>query len=215
MQSRSLARSFQITLAAAPAMSPPELHFDFPHAWTARLLAVPPLIAPVRSFVYPRQIAGEEDALARGALLVDVQPEGAGNFLATCALGFAEIGALRGVWSCPEPREMCAIAGGYAYIIDTQAPEMSTHVNLRPVVEVHASVSHRLLLFVGFHAVVAWGEKGLAWQTPRITWEGLTITGLSEDKLHGTAWDMPRDREVPFEVDLRSGQHTGGSAPRI
>lgn len=213
MQSRSLPHIFQITLAAAPAMPTPELHFDFPHAWTARLLGVTPLIAPARSYVYPRQIAGEEDALARGALLVDVQPEGAGNFLATCALGFAEIGALRGVWSCPEPREMCAIAGGYAYIIDTQAPETSTHVNLRPVVEVHASLSHRLLLFVGFHAVAAWGADGLAWQTPRLTWEGLTNTGLSEDKIHGQAWDMPRDREVPFEVDLRTGKHTGGSAP--
>jgi hypothetical protein len=196
-------------------MPTPELHFDFPHAWTARLLSVPPLIAPARSFVYPHQIAGEEDALARGALPVDVQPENGGNFLATCALGFAEIGALRGVWSCPNPHELCAIAGGYAYVINTQSPEISTHINLRPVVEVHSAPSHRLLLFVGFHAVAAWGGDGLAWQTPRITWEGLTITGLSADKLHGQAWDMPRDREVPFEVDLRTGQHSGGSAPAL
>jgi hypothetical protein len=195
-------------------MPAPKLHFDFPHTWAARILSVPPLIAPVRSFVYPQAIAGEEDALARGALLIDIQPEGSGNFLATCALGFAEIGALNGVWSCPRPQELCAVAGGYAYIIDTKSPATSSHINLRPVVEVHAAPSTRVLLFVGFHAIAAWGEQGLAWQTLRLSWEGLTISGISADTVHGQAWDMPRDQEVAFEVNLQTGQHKGGSAPK-
>ena len=46
----------------------------FAQTWTARVLTAPPLIAPARQFVYPQRIAGEEDAMARGALLLDVKP---------------------------------------------------------------------------------------------------------------------------------------------
>jgi hypothetical protein len=99
----------------------PSVHFDFPHDWRVHLLQAPPMIAPARSFVYPQKVAGEEDALARGALLLDVHPAAGGNFLATCALGFEGDGPLSGVWSCPNPAELCAVAGGYAYLIDTRA----------------------------------------------------------------------------------------------
>ena len=40
----------------------------FPQTWRADILQSAPLIAPARHFTYPQQIAGEEDALARGAL---------------------------------------------------------------------------------------------------------------------------------------------------
>ena len=40
---------------------------EFSHSWSIEVLKTPPLIAPARQFIYPQQIAGEEDALARGA----------------------------------------------------------------------------------------------------------------------------------------------------
>src|ERR1700677_2767894 len=62
----------------------------FAQDWTAEILPKAPLIAPARQFIYPQQIAGEEDALARGALQVLVRPTAGGTFLATCALGFPD-----------------------------------------------------------------------------------------------------------------------------
>ena len=183
----------------------PSVHFDFPHDWRVHLLQAPPLIAPVRSFVYPQKIAGEEDALARGALLLDVHPAAGGNFLATCALGFEGDGPLSGVWSCPNPTELCAVAGGYAYLIDTRQPERCTHLALHPVVEVRAVTSHALLLFVGFHSIAAWGADGLAWQSPRVSSEGITLGAIEGDTLHGMGWDLMTDKEVEFALDLRGG----------
>ena len=194
---------------------------SFPHDWRAEVLARPPLIAPARQFTYPRQIAGEEDALARGALLLQVNPAGAGEtggtFLATCALGFTDPSMPTGIYACPNPRELCAVAGGYAYIIDTAAPERSTHISLKPVAEVLVLATHGLLIFVGFHAMAAWGREGLAWQTGRLSWEGIRIVGVGvradtngTAALHGFGWNMPSDKEVEFAVDLRSGAHTGG-----
>jgi len=192
----------------------------FPHTWRAEVLTSPPLIAPVRQFTYPHPVPGEEDALARGALQALIHPESGGDFLATCALGFSDPSMPSGLWSCPNPREICAVAGGYAYVIDTVAPERCTHISLRPVVEllpvpVSPAVDQDLLLFAGFHSMLAWGREGAAWQTARLSWEGLRLTGLRLDEdgtpqLRGLGWNMHTDKEVEFAVDLRTGAHTGG-----
>jgi len=183
---------------------------EFPREWRAEILTAPPLIAPARQFTYPRQVAGEEDALARGALLVQVHPAGGGAFLATCALGFSDPAMPTGVWACPNPREMCAVAGGYAYVIDTAAPERSGQVPLRPVVEVRALPEQALLVFAGFHALAAWGRDGLAWGTARLSWEGVRVSGVEGNELRGFGWNLHTDKEVEFTVDLRTGTHVGG-----
>ena len=188
---------------------------SFPQDWRAEAFAKPPMIAPARQFTYPQQVAGEEDAMARGALLIQVHPAAGGTFLATCALGFTDPSMPTGIFACPNPREICAVAGGYAYVLDTAAPEHSTHIPLKPVVEVLVLAAHGLLVFVGFHAMVAWGRGGLAWQTARLSWEGIRITGVRVDEngtaqLYGFGWNLSTVKEVEFAVDLRTGTHTGG-----
>jgi hypothetical protein len=192
---------------------------EFPHDWRAEILPRSPLIAPARQFTYPQKVAGEEDAMARGALLVLVHPAPAGNgggdFLATCALGYTDPSMPTGLFTCPNPGELCAVAGGYAYVFDTAAPERSTHIPLKPVAEVLALAQHGLLVFVGFHAIVAWGREGLAWQSARLSWEGVRITGVQVDAtgvsaLHGFGWNLRTDKEVEFAVNLQTGAHTGG-----
>lgn len=206
----------------------------FPRTWRAEILTAPPLIAPARQFTYPRHVPGEEDALARGALQLLIHPgrndgvphsstasssmsgmNNASPFLATCALGFTDPSMPTGLYSCPNAQELCAVAGGYAYIIDTAAPEHCTHIALRPVAEILPLPDHGLLLFAGFHSIHAWGREGLAWQTARLSWEGLRLAGIStaEDgapRLHGLGWNMHTDKEVEFVVDLHTGAHTGG-----
>ncbi len=160
--------------------------FAFPSNWRVEILRTPPLITPARQFTYPQQIAGEEDALARGALQVMVHPASGGTFLATCALGFTDPTMPTGVFACPDAVQMCAIAGGYAYVIDTAQPDHSTHIQLKPVVEVRPLVAQGLLLFVGFHSMMAWGRNGLAWESGRLSWEGIRIGSIDGDTLHGS-----------------------------
>jgi hypothetical protein len=186
----------------------------FGHEWRAEILPKPPLIAPARQFTYPHNVAGEEDALARGALLLQVHPATGGVFLATCALGFTDSKMPTGVFACPNPRELCAVAGGYAYVIDTASPERSAHIPLKPVAEVFALAEHGLLIFVGFHSIVAWGREGLAWQTRKLSSEGIRTTGVQTHPdgttaLHGFGWNFITDKEVEFAIDLRTGVHSG------
>jgi hypothetical protein len=183
---------------------------QFPQDWSVEVLKTPPLIAPARQFLYPKQIAGEEDALARGALQLMVRSATGETFLATCALGFTDPAMPTGVFASPNPQEMCAVAGGYAYVIDTALPGNCTHIALKPVVEVRVLLAQKLLLFVGFHSMVAWGRNGVAWESARLSWEGIRIAVIDGDVLHGTGWNLMTDREVVFSLDLRTGQHRGG-----
>lgn len=183
---------------------------EFERNWTAQVLERAPMIAPARSYVWPVAIAGEEDALARGALNVMVHPAAGGAYLLTCALGFKDPSMPRGVFACPAPNWICIAAGGYVYLADVREPEKVTLLAMKPVVEVISAAAERLLLFVGFHTVLAWGKDGKAWETGRLSWEGIRGTSVREGVLVGLGWDLRKDVEVEFVVDLRTGVHTGG-----
>jgi hypothetical protein len=192
----------------------PTTQTAFPKTWTARILTAPPLIAPARQFVYPLHVPGEEDAMGRGALLLDVKPAVGANFLATCALGFRDPSLPTGIFACPRADSLLAVAGGYAYLIDTLAPGQSLHLPLRPVTQIlpaPASKNHAdLILLAGFHTIIAIHTTGLLWTSARLSWEGVTMSEIRDGHLHGTGWNLHTDREVPFSIDLATGAHQGG-----
>lgn len=184
-------------------MNSPTVHAEFAHNWQAEVLAARPLILPPQHYVYPQEV----EEVERGALEVLVRPGGLGSeaFLATCALGFRDPIVPTGVWSTPRQQELCAVAGGYAYVIDTAAPERFTMLPYRPVLQVLPAPEQRLLLFVGHHAILAWGEEGEAWQSAKLSDEGVTIEGIEGGVLHGRGWQMLTDKEMPFALDLKTG----------
>jgi hypothetical protein len=181
----------------------PTFDGSFPHHWQAEILTARPLILPSRHFVYPTQA----EEVERGALEVLIRPaKTAQEFLATCALGFRDPAVPTGLWSTPNPDEVCAVAGGYAYIIDTTAPERFTMIHFRPALEIRSITRLNLLLFAGHHSCLAWGQNGQAWRSEKLSSEGLTIASIDGHILHGQGWDMMTDKEIPFTLDLRTGQ---------
>ena len=197
---------------------PPTASFfigSFPHHWHAEVLAARPLILPARHFVYPGQV----EEVERGALEVLVRPRvidssaSSQEFLATCALGFRDPAVPTGLWSCPNPDELCAISGGYAYVISTNNPEHFTMISYRPVLDVRPAVEQNLLLFVGHYSILAWGPDGQAWQSDKLSSEGLTLEEVSGPVLHGLGWDLMTDKEIPFALDLKTGRSISPQAP--
>lgn len=175
---------------------------EFAHSWEAEVLRERPAILPPRRFTYPR----EAEEVERGALEVMVRPAEGAAFLATFALGFADLLAPTGLWSCPAREELCAVSGGYAYVVDTREPERFTQIAFRPVLEVRALKEQGLLVFAGHYALLAWGAEGKVWETVRLSSEGVRITEIRGEELDGFGWDLMTDREVPFRVDLRTGE---------
>jgi hypothetical protein len=196
-------------MTSSPARRAATRDATFAHNWKAEILERPPLIAPSRQFVYPQAV----EEIERGALFVQISIASAPAFLATFALGFAEPSLPHGLWSCPNADQLCAVAGGYAFLVDARQPETWQQISYRPVTAIYPALQHRLLIFAGFHSLCAWGVNGLAWETKRLSWEGLRITDVEGDTVAGLGWDLMTDCEVPFTVDICTGQHVGGAAP--
>jgi len=195
--------------AKSAAISEPTMDLTFPHRWQAKFQPAQPLILPERHFIYPTEAEeAEQDALE---VLIrpgrsKLQPsQSAEIFLASCALGFQDRSVPTGVWSAPNPDEICAVSGGYAYLIDTAKPERFTMLPLRPVLEVRPVPTQNQLLFVGHHSILAWGREGRAWQSEKLSDEGVTIASIERGVLRGLGWEMLTDKETPFALDLRTG----------
>ncbi len=180
----------------------------FEKSWTAEVLRAAPLIAPARQFVWPLAIPGEEDALGRGAVRVMVKPRVGGSFLVTAALGFKDASMPTGVWGCPDADWICVLAGGYGYLASTLEPERVTLLAMKPVVQVVEA--EKMLLFVGFQTILAWGRGGMVWETGKLSWEGVKVSAVTESEVVGLGWDLMADVEREFRVNLRTGTHVGG-----
>jgi hypothetical protein len=183
-------------------MNASAIHLAFAHAWDAEILPSRPLILPTRHFVYPREV----EEVERGALEVMVRPRDAQPFLATCALGFRDPAAASGVWAAPNPREICCVSGGYAYLIDAREPDRFSFLSLRPVLEVRAAAEAELLLFVGHRTIVAWASEGQRWESEKLSDEGVTVTSVDGWTLRGLGWSLITDKETPFLLDLHTGR---------
>lgn len=162
-------------------------------------------------FFYPPEIEREIENVAHVAVLVG--PAGGQEWTGVFACGFDSPKVASGLFSHPDPERICVAAAGYGYIVVAREPRLYERVIAQPIVSVHPAREARLLLFADFTNISAYGPEGIAWRTGRLTWDGLRITGVSATTVHGYGWDMPRDKEVEFTVDLKSGQHAGGAAP--
>jgi hypothetical protein len=190
-----------------PNDSTPTLDLTFPHDWQATVLERRPLISPARQFVYPREV----EEVERGALELIVRPTSdrgnAGEFLATFALGFSDPAVPTGLWSCPNPQWLCAVAGGYAYLVNTSNPQQWEMIEYRPVLALTPLMTQQLLLFSGHQSLMAYGPNGKAWEALRLSWEGIKILEVRETSLTGLGWDLITDREFQFELNLETGEH--------
>lgn len=189
-----------------------KLDFAFPRTYEVTLLDAAPPVHPLEK-LYHYPVALEEGD--RAGLYLRVSPHNGPSWRGFFALGFDSDQVVNTVCSCPDEGWLCAVAGGYAYVVKAADPTRWLRVEQSPVRELRAITGMGLLLFVGFNSITALDAGGIRWTTTRLSWEGLSHIEIQGDKLRGRGWDAMTDHEVPFEVDLASGQHTGGARPVV
>jgi hypothetical protein len=193
---------------------PPQLKFDFtfPRNYEVKLLETEPPVHPVEKlYHYPVEL---EEGDRAGAFL-RVVPRAEAAWTGFFALGFESDQVVNVVCSCPDPDSLCAVVGGYAYVVKVTDPTQWFRIDQLPVMELREAPEPCLLLFAGFTTISAVGSEGLKWTTERLSWEGVAIAEIKGTNLQGLGWDPFTDREAPFEVDLRTGKHRGGARPGL
>ena len=184
--------------------------FTFPRNYEVRILeAAPPLHPVEKLYHYPVELE-EGD---RNGIYLRAVPRTGPAWTGFFAQGFDSDQVVNEVCSTPDPETFCVVVGGYAYVVKAGNPTQWLRIEQRPVVDLRVLTQHGLVLFAGFTSITAVGKSGIAWTTERLTWEGLTITEINGSTLRGRGWDAIADKEVAFEVDLKTGKHTGGAKP--
>jgi hypothetical protein len=184
--------------------------FTFPRNYEVRILEAAPPVHPIEKlYHYPVELE-EGD---RSGAYVRVTPQSGPAWVGFFALGFDSDQVVSQLCSTPDPDSFCVVVGGYAYVVKASSPTEWLRVEQRPVVDMRALPQQGLLLFAGFTLITAVGSAGILLTTERLSWEGLTITSIDGNKLLGHGWDALADKEVPFEVDVKTGKHTGGAKP--
>ncbi len=133
-----------------------------------------------------------------------------GNFQGSAArTGFS------GAFATPSQNHVCVVSEGQAYWVCVDAPREYESLPCDPVTDVRRVPGRDLVVFADFTRLVACGEQGVVWRTDRLSYDGIEITEVGENIIHGVAWDASIAEgggKTEFRVDASTGRHAGGAA---
>lgn len=164
-----------------------------------------------RQYYFP----GGTEFGGRGGVMVSVQPHEGEEWLGIFAVGDVSPRGANAVLSMPHPQQLCVVSRGQGYIVEVTSARELEVISMVPILGVVPAPASGLLVMHDFSRVRAYGRDGRAWSTPAISWDGIQLLEVTERAVHGTAWDSPNDRHVPFVIDLASGAHEGGASPEL
>jgi hypothetical protein len=173
----------------------------FPAAYEVRVLEELPAAGGAREFARGGRVVD-------GGVLIEVVAD-QGKWTGLVANAPASVAAAQtGVYSTPSPSVVCVVARGEAYFIEVHKPERWWALEESPVVAVRSATADGLLVLANPRRVMAVGQNGMAWRTPRLAIDGIELGEPADGVLPGVS--DPRDYAEEFVVDLRTGRHEGG-----
>jgi len=117
----------------------------------------------------------------------------------------AGIDGVHNVFATPDPRRVCCVVAGLAYVVDVKDPGAGAELAHWQTVSVTPVPGGNTLLLVGFVDMTALGQRGIEWRSERLVLDDLRILQVSADEIvcSGTipGHDAPR-----ITLDLATGQ---------
>lgn len=156
--------------------------------------------------------AGSKVAGKDGMIVKFISSNG-GSWVGTFAWGTPTTkGVGTGIFTLPNPDKVCVVSCGNAVIVEVDRPTNYEELSLFPVMAVVSVPVKGLLIFSSQTRLYAYGVSGLVWESDRLAWDEIKITGVDNDVLSGTVWDLQSEEYVPFQLNLETGKHSGGIA---
>lgn len=141
--------------------------------------------------------------------LVEVARKRTAQWVGSFQSGFTDY-TLSGVYLHPDPDRAVIVLNGEAYLISAKEPGKELHVGVSPVLGLLRVPDRELIVLWDFQRLAVHGKEGLVWCLPNLAVDGLSVTSVDHETIHGTVEDMINNREVPFAVDIDTGRATGG-----
>jgi hypothetical protein len=104
------------------------------------------------------------------------------------------------------------VAAGRAYVVEPETRAL-VHTFGGQITEVFSLDHVGPMIFGNGLWFECLGSEGLRWRTRRISWDGMTGVSRVGDRLHGSAFNPLDGSWSAFDVDIDTGEVTGGSYP--
>ena len=182
-----------------------DIDLSYPHSYEVEELRELPGTGRLddRVFYVPRPRSRPE----HDGLWLKIHPENGKSWIGVFAFGYGSPPAFSRVLGSPDRDRVCIVSNGAAYIVKADEPEKWEQIPVMPVLEVRLVAEYQFLVFADFSRLAAYGNKGLAWQSPQVCWDELKITTVTSDRIEGTGYDPTNLGEPrPFAVDIRTGR---------
>lgn len=102
------------------------------------------------------------------------------------------------------------VAGGQGYIVDAKTRRCLGLLG-GDIVWAFSLTDGSALIFCSGTDFEAWTRSGMLWRSKRISWDGCRNLMPNGETLQGESWSPVGDNWEPFEIDLITGEHSGGS----
>jgi hypothetical protein len=167
-----------------------------------------PAARPSQRSIFPALRRKEDDGL-----LVSIQPNEAQSWLGIFAFG--GYGPVIALSSTPDPDILFVVSRGAGYYIRADDPKAWTEIEHTIPTDIRIIPDRELIVLVDFTSIAAYNTDGLIWRTPRISWDGIRVTSIGAGYIEGLAWDPTMKERPKFRVNLDTGEHEGGSSPKV
>jgi hypothetical protein len=121
----------------------------------------------------------------------------------------AGIDGVQGVFATPDPRRVCCVVAGLAYVVDVKDPGAGAELAQWQTAGVMSVTGRDTLLLVGFVDMTALGQRGIEWRSERLVLDDLRVLQVSADEIvcSGTipGHDAPRITLDPATGQLIKG----------
>lgn len=117
---------------------------------------------------------------------------------------------LTGIYTTPDPDQICVVAKGNAFFVKTNDPEDWQQIQAVPVTNVICIPKKQTIIFSDFTNLVAYGDHGLKWRSNRLTFDDLRITSYNDSYIEGEFFDIRSESTEKFSVNVDNGESSGG-----
>lgn len=109
-----------------------------------------------------------------------------------------------GVLLWPDARYLCVVAGGKAYIVQADNPDIYDELPIVPITDVYNVSEQKVLLFATFSEISAFGKTGFMWKTKDLANDGVKVRDVRNGVIYGVS--TRNEGNFEFKVDLQTGQ---------
>jgi hypothetical protein len=142
-------------------------------------------------------------------LAVEIGPAGGAAWIGVFGGGYNSKVAFEGIMSTPDPSRILVIAQGQPFLVSANRPTCVDHLKCYPVTQVLIVPAQGIIALADFTGLACIGKNGLMWANNDLASDDVQILGSENGVVRVRGFVAPRNADVEFDVDSRTGRIVG------